>query len=108
MSTIRCNRAPDSESLFNYWNPDKSAILSTDYFSGSGRKSIGRISILGNGNLTNLVAPPSPKAPKIKDKYDWKQDTETIAVGFLKIALKLAPVMAHKALDWLYDVAIHQ
>jgi len=43
-----------------------------------------------------------PIKPKTKIKIKGKTKLKTIADGLLEIALKLALVMAHMALNWLY------
>jgi hypothetical protein len=64
------------------------------------------VSVEGTNAILFLDCPPFPKELNIKMKTMGKRILKTMALGLLKIALKLALVIAHKALGWLYGCAI--
>jgi hypothetical protein len=64
------------------------------------------VSLPGARAMRCDVNPPLPKAPKIRMKIMGNNKLKKMAIGCLKIAMKLALVMAQKALDWLYDFAM--
>ena len=60
------------------------------------------VSVSGDKAILKETPPPLPKAPKMSTNMMGNKILNTIALGWAKIALKLALVMAHNALDWLY------
>ena len=55
---------------------------------------------------SNETPPPPPIEPKITMSTIGKNKLKKVDEGLLKIDLKLALVIANKALRWLYDAII--
>jgi len=56
----------------------------------------------------NVIFPPPPINPKTRININGNMKLNTIAEGLLKIAFKLARVIANIALTWLYFTDIRQ